>query len=215
MVHDCARIRWAYRDGIAIREIAWRFHHSRRGVREALAHAVPGGYRLTEPRLRPGMIRPAIVRAAMVRLPMVRRPMPVLHNELRAVQPVPRTLFLVWQPLPSVPRPLSWSHARCQAFHTLSLAHPFASGSAPNERFCRPVPGKSAAWLVAGSPAWPNCRFSAAIHRVAVASPSCPIARRIAQPLIRRTLAAAVSSFLAATDTRIPSPLSSTFAILS
>lgn len=43
-VDDYARIRRAHRDGMTIREIARTFHHSRRKVREALAHAEPRKY---------------------------------------------------------------------------------------------------------------------------------------------------------------------------
>jgi len=47
-VDDYARIRWAYRDGMRIREIARRFHHSRRKVREALARPEPEPYRRSQ-----------------------------------------------------------------------------------------------------------------------------------------------------------------------
>jgi transposase len=47
-VDDYARIRRAYRDGISIREIARRFHHARRKVREALARAEPEPYRRSQ-----------------------------------------------------------------------------------------------------------------------------------------------------------------------
>ncbi len=43
-VDKYARIRRAYRDGMTIREIARRFHHSRRKVREALGEAEPRPY---------------------------------------------------------------------------------------------------------------------------------------------------------------------------
>lgn len=43
-VEDYARIRRAYRDGMKIRAIARKFHHSRRKVREALKHAEPRSY---------------------------------------------------------------------------------------------------------------------------------------------------------------------------
>lgn len=42
-VDKYARIRRAYRDGMPIREIARRFHHSRRKVREALGQPEPPG----------------------------------------------------------------------------------------------------------------------------------------------------------------------------
>ena len=43
-VDDYARIRRAHRDGMSIREIARRYHHSRRKVREALREPEPRGY---------------------------------------------------------------------------------------------------------------------------------------------------------------------------
>ena len=43
-VDDYARIRRAKRDGMSLREIARRFHHSRWKIREALANAEPQKY---------------------------------------------------------------------------------------------------------------------------------------------------------------------------
>ena len=43
-VEDYARIRRAHRDGLSIRAISKKFHHSRRKVREALEHAEPRLY---------------------------------------------------------------------------------------------------------------------------------------------------------------------------
>ena len=48
-VEDYGRIRRAYRDGMSIREISRRLHHSRRKVREALAEPQPRPYTRTEP----------------------------------------------------------------------------------------------------------------------------------------------------------------------
>jgi transposase len=48
-VEDYSRIRRAYRDGMSIREIARRLHHSRRKVRQALAEPQPRPYTRTEP----------------------------------------------------------------------------------------------------------------------------------------------------------------------
>jgi len=48
-VEDYARIRRAYRDEVSIREIARRFHHSRRKVREALREPEPRGYLRRKP----------------------------------------------------------------------------------------------------------------------------------------------------------------------
>ncbi len=48
-VDDYGRIRRAYRDGMSIREIARRFHHSRQKVREVLrGEAEPRPYRQRE-----------------------------------------------------------------------------------------------------------------------------------------------------------------------
>ena len=41
---DYAKIRLAHRDGMSIREIARRYHHSRRKIREVLRNAEPRGY---------------------------------------------------------------------------------------------------------------------------------------------------------------------------
>jgi len=43
-VEDYARIRRAHRDGLSIRAVARKFHHSRRKVREALQHPEPSPY---------------------------------------------------------------------------------------------------------------------------------------------------------------------------
>lgn len=48
-VDDYARIRRAHRDGMSVREIARRFHHSRRKVREALREPEPRGYTRRKP----------------------------------------------------------------------------------------------------------------------------------------------------------------------
>lgn len=48
-VEDYSRIRRAYRDETSIREIARRFHHSRRKVREALREPEPKGYTRRKP----------------------------------------------------------------------------------------------------------------------------------------------------------------------
>jgi transposase len=48
-VEDYGRIRCAHRDGMSIREIARRYHHSRRKVRDALQDAVPKGYTRNRP----------------------------------------------------------------------------------------------------------------------------------------------------------------------
>ncbi|MFN8333454.1 MAG: hypothetical protein U0T81_19950 [Saprospiraceae bacterium] len=47
-VDDYAQIRRAHRDGMSIREIARRFHHSRKSVRKALAESVPERYQRTK-----------------------------------------------------------------------------------------------------------------------------------------------------------------------
>jgi transposase len=47
-VEDYGRIRRAHRDGLSIRAIARRLHHSRRKVREALASPEPRPYRRTK-----------------------------------------------------------------------------------------------------------------------------------------------------------------------
>lgn len=49
-VEHYARIRLAHRDGMSVREIARRFHHSRRKVREAIATPEPGSYTRTKAR---------------------------------------------------------------------------------------------------------------------------------------------------------------------
>ena len=43
-VEDYARIRRLYRDGLSVRAIARKFHHSRRKVREAVRNAEPRPY---------------------------------------------------------------------------------------------------------------------------------------------------------------------------
>ena len=48
-VDDYAKIRLAHRDGMSIREIARTFGHSRRKVREILAHPQPKPYTRTKP----------------------------------------------------------------------------------------------------------------------------------------------------------------------
>jgi transposase len=52
-VDDDAQIRLAHRDGMIVREIARKFGHSRRKIREVLAHAVLLPYTLTTPREAP------------------------------------------------------------------------------------------------------------------------------------------------------------------
>jgi transposase len=52
-VDDFAQIRQAKREGMSIREIARRFHHSRQTVRKALAEPEPPGYTLKKPRPAP------------------------------------------------------------------------------------------------------------------------------------------------------------------
>ena len=48
-VEDYARIRRAYRDGMSVRAIARRFHHSRRKIREVLREPEPKGYSRQKP----------------------------------------------------------------------------------------------------------------------------------------------------------------------
>ncbi len=48
-VDDYAKVRLAHRDGMSIRAIARTFGHSRRKVRQVLAHAQPTPYTRTKP----------------------------------------------------------------------------------------------------------------------------------------------------------------------
>jgi transposase len=48
-VDDYSQIRRAHRDGMSVREIARRYHRSRRKVREALKHSEPGKYTRRKP----------------------------------------------------------------------------------------------------------------------------------------------------------------------
>jgi len=48
-VEEYGRIRMAYREGMSVRAIARRYHHSCRKVREALREAEPKGYRRSKP----------------------------------------------------------------------------------------------------------------------------------------------------------------------
>ena len=56
-VEDYAKIRWAHRDGMSIREIARRFHHSRRKIREVLQEPEPKGYTRRQPAAAPKLDR--------------------------------------------------------------------------------------------------------------------------------------------------------------
>ncbi len=56
-VEDYAKIRWAHRDGMSIREIARRFHHSRRKIREVLQEPEPKGYTRRQPAVAPKLDR--------------------------------------------------------------------------------------------------------------------------------------------------------------
>jgi transposase len=61
-VEEYARIRRAYRDGMSIREIARRFHHSRRKIREVLREPEPKGYTRRKPARAPKLdpVKPII-----------------------------------------------------------------------------------------------------------------------------------------------------------
>ena len=52
-VEEYARIRLAHRDGMSIRAIAKRFHHSRRKIREVLKNPEPRGYTRQQPAAAP------------------------------------------------------------------------------------------------------------------------------------------------------------------